>query len=254
MRKKLLAGNWKMNKLNAELSDYFEQFTKALRLNETQVKNQVDTLFAVPYLLLEKSASIAQKFGISIAAQNVHWEKSGAFTGEVSISMLKELRVQTTLIGHSERRQYFGETDETVTKKVKACLENGMTPIVCVGERREEREQGKTSQVVSRQMQAFLEVISSPGSLIVAYEPVWAIGTGLSATSDQAQEVHALIRDILSKKFGKGTADTIRILYGGSASPKNVDDLFTKPDIDGCLVGGASLKPDEFAAMVLAGR
>lgn len=258
MRQKILAGNWKMNKLNAELPEFFESFAGALKLNETKVLNHVSVVFGVPYPLLDKALSHGKKYGFTIAAQNVHWEKSGAFTGEVSIPMLKEMGIGMTIIGHSERRQYFGETDATVAHKVKACIESKVVPIVCVGERKEERERNETNAVVSRQCQAFLEVVPSSidfsRDLIIAYEPVWAIGTGLSATSEQAQEVHLLIRNLLTQRFGKDAAQKTRILYGGSASPKNIDELLTKPDIDGGLVGGASLKASDFAQMVLAGH
>lgn len=248
-RNKLLAGNWKMNKLNGELAPFFEGFLQELGPH----RGLTEILFAVPYTLLAEASRQAKMHGIRIAAQNVHFEPSGAYTGEVSIAMLKEVGVTATLIGHSERRQYFGETDQTVTRKTVAALAQGVMPIVCVGETLAEREKNQTEAVVRRQVEAVLEAVPDPKDLVVAYEPVWAIGTGKSATSAQAQEVHGLIRGILKKRYA-AKADAIRILYGGSANPANIDELLAQPDIDGGLVGGASLKPAEFAKMVKAGR
>ncbi len=247
MRKKLLAGNWKMNKLNSELAEFFGDFAK-----ELGPKGQTDILFAVPYTLLNEAQFHGQKQGIRIAAQNVHFEANGAYTGEISLAMLKELGVTATLIGHSERRQYFAETDQTVTKKTVAALAHGVMPIVCVGETLAEREKNQTEAVVRRQVEAVLEAVPDPKDMVVAYEPVWAIGTGKSATSAQAQEVHQLIRGILKRRYA-AKGDAIRILYGGSANPANIVELLGQPDIDGGLVGGASLKPADFAKMVKAG-
>jgi triosephosphate isomerase len=253
-RTRLMAGNWKMNKLSSELEPFFREFAAALGLDKDEtITDRVDILFAVPYLLLDRAAQLAEPMGIRVAAQNVHSEANGAFTGEVSLGMLKEIGVTATLIGHSERRQYFGETDESVARKTKAALAAGFMPIACVGETLEEREEGRTEAVVTRQVKAVLDTIDSPKDLVLAYEPVWAIGTGRSATSGQAQEVHATIRRLIAQRFGDGVAAKMRILYGGSANPANIDELLKQPDIDGGLVGGASLKPQDFAKMVKAG-
>jgi triosephosphate isomerase len=252
MRKKLLAGNWKMNKGIKDLAPFFKDFGGEIGLSSgSSPLNKVDVLFAVPFLQLAEARKITAGTGIRIAAQNVHFEASGAFTGEISVSMLKEIGVDATLIGHSERRQYFGETDTTVMKKVQMCLDNGVTPIICIGETKEERQSGVTNEVLSRQVSAVLEVIAHPEQVIFAYEPVWAIGTGLTATNEQAQEAHAFIRSLLTKKY-QDEAQKVQILYGGSANPANIDGLLQQPDIDGGLVGGASLKPADFATMVKA--
>ena len=253
-RRRLLAGNWKMNKSIAELPAFFEAFAKeAGLLSGNANATRIDLMFAVPYTMLARTAELAKPWGIKIAAQNVHFEASGAFTGEVSISMLKELGVDWTLVGHSERRQYFGETDDSVAKKISACLSGGVTPVACIGETRIERETGVTNQVIARQLDAILSAASANASrLVIAYEPVWAIGTGLSATSGQAQEVHKFIRARIAEKSGIPAADKIRILYGGSATPANIEELLKQPDIDGGLVGGASLKSADFAKMVQA--
>ncbi|MEY4632215.1 MAG: hypothetical protein RIQ81_2335 [Pseudomonadota bacterium] len=261
-RKKLLAGNWKMNMRLGEIAPFFDAFAAALMPAAT---GAADILFAAPFTQLQATVAAARSRGFSAAAQNMHFQPSGAFTGEVSTAMLLDLGVRTTLIGHSERRQYFAETDDSVAKKTVAAMKSGMTPVVCVGELIEERKAGKTFDVVGRQTKAFLEVIQSesltlqgresfyPGditdSLVIAYEPVWAIGTGLSATVEQAQEVHAFIRQVCREVVGGDFANAVRILYGGSANPANISGLLAQADIDGGLVGGASLKPADFAAM-----
>ena len=253
-RTRMLAGNWKMHKLNSELAGFFSTFAQEVGLeHESARDNGIEILFAVPCTLMAEAVRIANPRGFRVAAQNVHWEMQGAFTGEVSVPMLKELGVSATLIGHSERRQYFGETDATVALKVKAALSGGMMPILCVGETLAEREEGDTDHVVRRQLEISLESIDDPGELVVAYEPVWAIGTGRSASSGQAQEVHHLIRSLLERRYNRKVAQEIRILYGGSANPQNIAELLAQPDIDGALVGGASLKPGDFARMVHAG-
>jgi len=252
-RRRLLAGNWKMNKSISELPAFFEAFAKEAGLDSDgggRNNRGYDVLFAVHYTLLARASELAKPLGIIVAAQNVHFEASGAFTGEVSIAMLKELGVTWTLIGHSERRQYFAETDESVAKKVRAALNAGMTPVICVGETRQERETGVTKVIVGRQLDAALAAAAGDvDNIVLAYEPVWAIGTGLSATSAQAQEVHSFIRERMAEKCGPNAAKSVRILYGGSATPANIDELMGQPDIDGGLVGGASLKPADFAKM-----
>jgi triosephosphate isomerase (TIM) len=245
MRRKFLAGNWKMNKVRADLAPFFS----ALVAEIGSRAKDIDILFATPYTLLDSANGFAKKHGIRIAAQNVHFEKSGAFTGEISCAMLQDLGIGATLIGHSERRQYYNETDASVAKKTKVCLENKITPIVCVGETKQEREKNETEAVVRRQVEAFTAGVDDPKDLVVAYEPVWAIGTGLNATSQQAEAVHAFIRGLLKTRYG-AKAETIRILYGGSANPGNFKELISQPNIDGGLVGGASLKPSDFAAMI----
>lgn len=244
MRVKLLAGNWKMNKKGADLSPYFAELESSCQLS------RVEVLIAAPFTLLAPARQLAEAKGIRIAAQNVHWEASGAYTGEISVAMLKDLGISATLIGHSERRQYFSETDETVAKKVRAAFEGGLLPILCVGETLRERETGSTESTIRRQVLSALEGLSSPGAMVIAYEPVWAIGTGRNATADQAQSVHSFIRSIISDRFDSKTAQATRILYGGSANPSNIKDFFAKPDVDGALVGGASLKASDFAAMI----
>ncbi|MBF0440532.1 MAG: triose-phosphate isomerase [Oligoflexales bacterium] len=249
MRKKLMAGNWKMNKLISELSLFFNDFAKDLKLQKGSKIENVDIVFAVPFLQLAEAKKLAEPYGFEIAAQNVHFEPSGAFTGEISIGMLKEIGIMKTLVGHSERRQFFGETDESVAKKVSVCLKSGITPIACVGETKEERVSGKTENVLTAQMMAIMNMIDNPTGLVIAYEPVWAIGTGLTATDDQAAEAHRFIRKLIRDKYGS-LADELRILYGGSAKPSNIAGLLSKQDIDGGLVGGASLAPSDFASMV----
>jgi triosephosphate isomerase len=246
MRVKLLAGNWKMNKTSADLEPFFAG------LGGGFPADRVEVMIAAPFTLLATARELAEPRGIRVAAQNVHWESSGAFTGEVSLPMLKDIGVSATLIGHSERRQYFAETDQTVSKKVRAALAAGVTPVVCVGETLEERERNETDRVVRRQVLAALEGLDAPRDLVIAYEPVWAIGTGRTATNAQAQEVHAHIRKIVDERFGAAAAESMRILYGGSANPGNIQGLLAERDIDGALVGGASLKAADFGAMVKA--
>ena len=206
----------------------------------------------MPSTLLAHAVPLAEPSGVRIAAQNVHWETAGAYTGEVSVPMIKEVGVSATLIGHSERRQYFAETDLMVAKKTKASLVHEVLPIVCVGETLEQREAGRTHDVVARQIKAALADIQDPKDLILAYEPVWAIGTGRSASAALAQEVHAEIRGLLLALFGQSVGSGIRILYGGSVTPNNISELLSQKDIDGALVGGASLKPEDFAKVVRA--
>lgn len=251
-RVKLLAGNWKMNKSLGELPAFFSDFVKHAEFL-SDILGKVDLLFAVPFTLLEAVHRFGQMHGFKVAAQNVHWEASGAFTGEVSLAQLADLKVHTVLVGHSERRQFFAETDATVAKKVSACLDRKAMPIACIGESRAEREGNQTEAVVARQMQAIIDAKKGrDGKIVIAYEPVWAIGTGLSATAEQADEVHLFIRNIWKNSFGVGAAEELTILYGGSANGANAATLFAKENIDGALVGGASLKPDEFAQMLKA--
>ena len=211
----------------------------------------LEVILAVPYLLTDCCLRAAEGSGIRIAAQNVHAAASGAYTGEVSIPMLKEAGIGITLVGHSERRQYYHETDQSALKKIQACLTAGLRPILCIGETLREREQNRTAEVIARQLRGLTESIADCKDLILAYEPVWAIGTGLAATADQAQQVHQQIRTILKNRYGEGGSRQVRILYGGSMKPSNISELIEKPDIDGGLVGGSSLNASEFAQMLL---
>jgi len=246
-RRLLIAGNWKMNKTVAEGT----ALAKELKDKVGQVTD-VDILVCPP--LTTVPAVVAELDGstVCVGAQNVHWEESGAYTGEVSAAMLKDTGVTHVIIGHSERRQYFGETDDTVNKRMKAALAGGLTPIVCFGETLEQREADETEAVVKAQIAAGLADISADqmAATILAYEPVWAIGTGRTATPEQAQDVHELVRSLLRARFGD-IASNVRILYGGSMKPGNAAELLGKPDIDGGLIGGASLKADDFAGIVL---
>jgi len=213
----------------------------------------VDVVLCPAFCALSEVAEVLNETDIGLGGQDVHWFDEGAFTGEVSPAMLKDAGCQYVIIGHSERRQFFGETNETVNKKIKASLKHGLTPIICVGENLQEREANNTFKVIKNHIQGSLAEISA-GDLaktVIAYEPVWAIGTGKTATSDQAQEVHKYIRDLLKEMYGEEVASSLRIQYGGSVKPENIAELLGKPDVDGALVGGASLKVDSFSAIVI---
>jgi triosephosphate isomerase (TIM) len=245
-RRKFVCGNWKMHKTVAEAV----QLVRELR--DRVGKSAAQVAVAPPYTALAAVKQALQGSAIQLFAQNCHHEKQGAFTGEVSAMMLKDVGCDGVILGHSERRQYFGETDEGVAKKLRAALAESLHPIVCVGETLQEREAGKTWEVVSRQLRGALGGLDG-GSLqkiTLAYEPVWAIGTGRTATTAQAQEVHARIRTLLHELGGAQVADAVRIQYGGSVKPDNAKDLLSQPDVDGALVGGASLKANDFAAIV----
>jgi triosephosphate isomerase (TIM) len=253
-RKKFLAGNWKMQKTRAEASEFFQSFTRILG-NLSDVTRLVDIAFGVPATLFDASTKNTAGSGVKILAQNVHFEKQGAFTGELSTGMLADAGLGGSIIGHSERRQYFAENDEAVGKKWNALSLAGLLPVVCVGETKTEREQGKTNDVVTKQFESSLVQVSVEAKakeFVVAYEPVWAIGTGLTATPEQAEDVHKMIRGLLEKHFGKERAASTRILYGGSMNASNCAELLQKPNIDGGLVGGASLKPEDFSKMLQA--
>jgi triosephosphate isomerase (TIM) len=239
-RKKVIAGNWKMNKTPQEAKRFLEEIKGALAHQEN------DVVLCVPYVVLTEAIEALKETGIQVGAQNMHWEEKGAFTGEVSAPMLKEMGVEYVILGHSERRQYFGETDETVNKKVHAAIHAGLKPIVCVGETLTQREQGITEDLVRMQTKIALAGLSAQqlSDLVIAYEPIWAIGTGKTATSDQANEVCKVIRDCVTTLFGKDVGENLVIQYGGSVTPDNAKELFGMPDIDGGLVGGASLKAD----------
>ena len=246
MRRKLIAGNWKMYKTVAEATALVEEINKGV------AGAAGDALVAPPFTAIAAVVAAAKGSPVAVAAQNMHFEKEGAFTGEVSAPMLVDAGVTHVILGHSERRQYFAETDDGVAKKTKAALAAGLLPISCVGETLAEREAGRTMEVVGRQMDAILAAVTADEAkkVVIAYEPVWAIGTGKVATPEQAQEVHAFIRSRIAAKHGQPVADVLRILYGGSVKPDNVKGLMALPDVDGALVGGASLKADSFLKLV----
>ena len=246
MRKKVIAGNWKMNKNPEEAKKYLEEFIPLVKDATAEV------ILCAPYLDLKCMVKHTNGTNVKIGAQNMHWEETGAYTGEISGSMLKSIGVEYVIIGHSERRQYFAETDETVNKKVKAAFANELKPIVCVGETLDEREQGKTKEVITTQTKLALEGLTNEQveNTIIAYEPIWAIGTGKTATSEDANNSIKEIRDEICKIYGQMTSERVIIQYGGSVKPTNAKELFNTSDIDGALVGGASLKPEDFAAIV----
>lgn len=247
MRKPFIAGNWKMNKT---ISDSIE-LVNSLRRELVDIEN-ADIIVCPPYIALCEIADLVVDSNIKLGAQNVYWEEVGAFTGEISPLMLKDVGCRYVIIGHSERRKYFSETDEAVNKKIKASQSAGLIPIVCVGETDEERESKKTTSVVENQLQGGLKDLNSESvsKLIIAYEPVWAIGTGKTATPEQAQEVHRFIRDWLKNNYSSEVAENVRIIYGGSVNPSNTKDLIKQSDIDGALVGGASLESSSFGEIV----
>jgi triosephosphate isomerase len=244
-RTKFVCGNWKMFKTAGEARELVRALAPLVQGAPVQVA------IAPPFTALAAAVEAAKGTRIEVAAQDVHWETQGAFTGEISPLMLKDLGVAHCIVGHSERRQFFGETDETVQKKTRALLAAGVLPIVCVGETLAQREAAETMAVVARQVRGALQGLAGQelARLTVAYEPVWAIGTGKTATTAQAQEVHAAIRGIL-RELGGAAADEIRIQYGGSVKPDNAAELMAQPDVDGALVGGASLKAEDFSKIV----
>ncbi len=253
-RKKILLGNWKMHKLRAEATAFFETLLKEISvLNLDQTKTEFG--FAVPATLFDAALLTTKNTGVKILAQNCHWESHGAFTGEISAAMLQDVGLVGSLVGHSERRQYFSETSVTVGKKWNTLALKGLLPVVCVGETKDEREQNLTNAVVRQQLDDALSQVSKDALLadfVIAYEPVWAIGTGLTATPAMAQEAHGFIRQELSKVFGETRANSVPILYGGSMNAANAKELLGMPDIDGGLIGGASLKPEDFFKIVQA--
>ncbi len=246
MRKPIIAGNWKMNKTAAECRALLTELAP-------KVKNATcDVVVCVPFTDIALAAELCKGTGIAVGAQNIAWAESGAFTGEISAAMLKEAGAQYVIIGHSERRQYFGETDATVNSRLVRALEHGFTPIVCVGETLDEREGGKTENVCKTQVEGAFKGVSADDAAktVIAYEPVWAIGTGKTATDDQADETIGYIRSVVRSLYGDAVADGMRIQYGGSMNAKNVEGLMAKPQIDGGLIGGASLKAEDFAYIV----
>ena len=246
MRRKVIAGNWKMNILPGEAIEFITELEPLVK----DTKNEV--ILCVPYTDLFYALLTAQNTNIKIGAQNMHFEEKGAYTGEVSGKMLKSINVEYVIIGHSERRQYFNETDETVNKKIKAAFANGLKPIVCVGETLEQREAGKTVEIITKQTELALEGLTDEQvkNTIIAYEPIWAIGTGKTATSEDANNSIKEIRNKIADIYGKDVAEEVIIQYGGSVKSTNAKELFEMSDIDGGLVGGASLKAEEFSKIV----
>ncbi|MGM8366110.1 triose-phosphate isomerase [Virgibacillus sp. W0181] len=250
MRNRVIAGNWKMNKTLAEAEAFMESVVNDIRLDQ-----HTEAIVCAPFPYLSNMVQIAENSGIKVAAQTMHEEASGAFTGEVSPIMLRDIGVSHVIIGHSERREYFNETDETVNKKVIAAFDHGLAPIVCVGETLAQREANDTNKVVGHQVEQALRGLSRDqvGKTIIAYEPIWAIGTGKTASSEQANEVCAFIRETVARLTTDETAEKVVIQYGGSVKPGNIKELLTQRDIDGALVGGASLEASSFLQLVEAG-
>lgn len=246
MRKAIIAGNWKMNKTMAETKAMITELAPLVK------DANCDVVLCVPFTDIQTAKRVARGTNIKIGAENVHWAEKGAFTGEISAEMLKELKVDYVIIGHSERRQYFGETDETVNKRVQAALNAKLRPIVCVGETEAERVCRLTEKVLERQIVEGLKGFKSKDfdKIVIAYEPVWAIGTGKTATAEDANETIGFIRKVLAKKFHRSIAEKTRIQYGGSMNVKNCKELMAKEEIDGGLIGGASLKAQDFACIV----
>lgn len=247
MRKPIIAGNWKMFKTFDEAVEFAEIVREKVPSEE-----KVDAVICAPALYLPTLVDIALETDLAIGAQNMHYENEGAFTGEISPSQLASINVDYVILGHSERREYFNETDEAVNKKVRAALINGIVPIICCGETLEEREAGKTEEKVASQVTAALEGFTAEevNHMVIAYEPIWAIGTGKTATADDANAVCGKIREVVEGLYGSETAESIRIQYGGSVKPENIEELLSKDHIDGALVGGASLNIDSYLALL----
>ncbi len=246
MKRPIIAGNWKMNNTNAGTKALLTELAPLVKDAKCEV------VVCVPFTDIDTARKAIRGTKIKLGAQNVHWAPKGAFTGEISAEMLKELKVEYVIIGHSERRQYFGETDASVNARVKAAVGAGLKAIICVGETLEEREAGKTNEVVTRQINGAFEGLEKIAlkSIVVAYEPVWAIGTGKTATAEDANNTIADIRKAIRKLYGRTAANAMRIQYGGSMNPKNASELMAMPEIDGGLIGGASLKAEDFAKVV----
>ncbi|MFN3604858.1 MAG: triose-phosphate isomerase [Leptonema sp. (in: bacteria)] len=245
MRKPLVAGNWKMYKTPEETENFIKEFLQFLKGTE-----KAEIALCPPYTSLYLANQLLKNTPILLGAQDVHWEDEGAYTGKISCKMLIHSGCHYVIIGHSEQRTFFHETDETVNKKIKKALQSGLTPILCVGETLEQRNQNKQKEIVEKQIQNAFKEIQNIQNTVIAYEPVWAIGTGVNATPEQAQEMHLFIRTLIEKLYNKETAEKIRIIYGGSLKPENAKEIFIQNDIDGGLVGGASLKPESFYRIV----
>ena len=246
MRKPIIAGNWKMNKTPSEARELVSALIPLVK------DAKCDVVVCTPAVDFAAVSEVIKGTNIKLGAENMHWKESGAYTSELSAAMLKESGVEYVILGHSERRQYFGETDATVNQRVLAAVKAGLTPIICVGEKKEEREAGYTNALVTYQTQIALSGLTADEvkNVVIAYEPVWAIGTGLTATDEQANETIGVIRKAVARKYGQAVADKVRIQYGGSMNPKNVKGLMAQPEIDGGLIGGASLKAPDFSLVV----
>ena len=245
-RRKIVAGNWKMNKTPSQAADLIKELIPMV------ADADVDVVICTPATDLAIATEMTKGTNIAVGAENMHWEESGAFTGEISADMLLDLGVKYVIIGHSERREYFAETDETVNKKIKAAIAKGLTPIFCCGESLEQREMGIMPEHIRMQIKiGMLDVTADQAKdIVIAYEPIWAIGTGKTATADQADEVCGIIRDVIAELYDAPTAEAIRIQYGGSMKPSNAAELMSKPNIDGGLIGGAALKAEDFTGIV----
>ncbi|MCA1040386.1 triose-phosphate isomerase [Bacillus infantis] len=251
MRKSIIAGNWKMHKTLPEAKSFLEEINGLV-----PSKEDVDTVVCAPALFLERLVESAEGHDVAIGAQNMHFEESGAFTGEISPKALQDIGVSYVVLGHSERREMFNETDEAVNKKTLAAFNYNLTPIVCVGESLEQRENGETTEIVGSQVKKALAGLTEDQvkQTVIAYEPIWAIGTGKSSTSADANEVCAHIRKVVGEEFSSAAAEAVRIQYGGSVKPENIKEYMAQPDIDGALVGGASLEPNSFLQLLEAGK
>ena len=248
LRKAIVAGNWKMNNDRKAARELIGELTPMVKDAACEV------VLCVPYTNLETALSLCEGTNLHIGAENCHWAKSGAFTGEISADMLVDLGVEYVIVGHSERRQYFAENDQTVNKRALAALNAGLKVIICVGESLQQREEGVTEELVRMQVKIALNGVTADElkNVVIAYEPIWAIGTGKTATADQAEEVCAAIRKVVGELYGADAAKALTVQYGGSMNPKNAEELLSKPDVDGGLIGGASLKADQFAVIVEA--
>ncbi|TYS35249.1 triose-phosphate isomerase [Bacillus pumilus] len=251
MRKPIIAGNWKMNKTLGEAVSFVEEVKSSI-----PSPDKVESIVCAPALFLEKLNSLSNETDLKIGAQTMHFEENGAFTGEISPAALKDLGIGYSVIGHSERREFFAETDETVNKKAHAAFKHGIVPIICVGETLEEREAGKTNELVADQVKKALAGLTKQqvAESVIAYEPIWAIGTGKSSTAKDANDVCAHIRQTVASEFGQESADSLRIQYGGSVKPANIKEYMAESDIDGALVGGASLEPQSFVQLLEEGQ
>ncbi|MFB4164524.1 triose-phosphate isomerase [Alteribacillus sp. JSM 102045] len=251
MRKPIIAGNWKMNKTHGEAVSFMEEIK-----GKTPAKNEVETVVCAPALFLKEMNDKAKGSEAEVGAQTMHFEENGAFTGEISPAALADLGIKYSIIGHSERREMFNETDESVNQKLHAAFNHGITPIMCCGETLEERESNKTEQVVRTQVEKGFQGLSREQAkqVVIAYEPIWAIGTGKSSSAEDANETCGTVRKVLAELYDEETAEAVRIQYGGSVKPENIDGYMAQEHIDGALVGGASLKPDAFLQLAEAGK
>jgi len=251
MRKKIVAGNWKMNKTLPETQNLIQDLLRVIN-----TENTVEVFVAPSFVNLKTAIEQTKNSAVKVAAQNMYFAENGAYTGEVSANMLQSIGINTVILGHSERRAYFGETDKILKQKAEQAYHKNMMNIFCIGEKLEERQAGKHFSVVESQLKNALFDLPEDAfkKIVIAYEPVWAIGTGETATPEQAQEIHHFIREVIAKKYDKALADSLRILYGGSVKPNNAEEIFSQPDVDGGLIGGAALKADDFNAIIEAGK